>query len=110
MFMCCNSARDRCSFWLKEITFRTTGRSASEDCEARKIRPDAPRPSSTSKPEPAQDLAHFREGGGGRGRLHQAMAVEENFQLGLPLRESAHDLGRIDLQPRFLAEANLLID
>ncbi len=60
--------------------------------------------------EPAQDLAHSRKGHGGPLRLHQALAVEQDFELRPPPRESVHDLGRDDLEPRFLTKANLFID
>lgn len=38
------------------------------------------------------------------------MAVEEDLQLGPPFREPAQDLGRIDLQPCLLAEADFLVN
>ncbi len=62
------------------------------------------------EPEPAQDFTHFRKGGRGPLRLQQALAVEQDFELSPPFRESIHDRGRGDVEPRFLTKADLFID
>ena len=110
MFMCCSRASDRCSSRPRGVTFRTTGRSASAGWEARKTRPDAPRPSSASEPEPRQDLADFREGGGAAPGCSMQLAIEQDLQLVPPAREPPRHLGRIDRQAGLQAEAGLLVD
>ena len=110
MFMCCSRASERCSSRPRGVTFSTTGRSPSEGCAARKTRPAAPRPSSASSRKPASDLPHPREDDAGRGRFHEALAIQEHRQLVAPSREPPRDLGRVDLQPGLLAEADLLVD
>ena len=85
MFMCCSRARVRCSSCPQVVTFRTTGRAAREFCKARKIRPDAPRPSSATSRNPPRDFAHLREacrrpvsaasGAGSRGALRARPAT-----------------------------------
>ncbi len=62
------------------------------------------------EPEPAQSVPDFREGGGGPLHLHQALTVEEELELGTPIGEPIHDLGRQDLEARFLTQAYFFMD
>ena len=110
MFMCCKPCQ-------REMFLLPAGRHLEDHrpggqrvLQGEEDPPRRPAAELGHEPEPAQNLAHLREGGGGPFRLHQALAVEQDFELGPPLGEPIHDLGRDDLEARFLAEADFFMD
>jgi hypothetical protein len=58
----------------------------------------------------AQKLADLGESGGGPFSVHQALAVEEELELGPPPGEPIHDFRRNDLEACFMTETYFFVD
>ena len=110
MFMCCSRASVRCSSCPQVVTFNIDRPGGQGILRGEEHPPRRPAAELGNEPEAAQNFAQFREGGIGPIAVHQALAIEEQFQLGPPLREPIHDVGRDDLQTRFLTQAYFFMD